>query len=209
MLRVRSLMRPRGSRRAILPYSQTTSSHSSTPIAGLAPHLFGRVVASQVRGSAMIKRLHKYRCSVRTIACVAALLLCVGVASASQHFHGRNCADDACAVCCSLMPGAPSAAIRPVPAGISQACRSAPQPDHLFRPRGPLSPAVPEPHPSPDCTLEKRARCRLMLAPNLCIRRLLMNYLRICPAVALMACSPAVSGHEDDHGITVRRSRKS
>ena len=27
-----------------------------------------------------------------------------------------------------------------------------------------------------------------------------MNYLRICPAVALMACSPAVSGHEDDHG---------
>ena len=27
-----------------------------------------------------------------------------------------------------------------------------------------------------------------------------MNYLRICSAVALMACSPAVSGHEDDHG---------
>ena len=47
----------------------------------------------------MIRRLHKYRCSVRTIACVAALLLCVGVASASQHFHGKNCADDVCAVC--------------------------------------------------------------------------------------------------------------
>ncbi len=47
----------------------------------------------------MIRRLRKYRCSARTIACVAALLLCVGVPSASQHFHGNGCADDVCAVC--------------------------------------------------------------------------------------------------------------
>ncbi len=43
--------------------------------------------------------MRKYRWYVGRFAFVAALLLFVGVASASQHFHGKNCADDVCAVC--------------------------------------------------------------------------------------------------------------
>ena len=47
----------------------------------------------------MIRRLHKHRRLARTIACVAAILLFVGLASASQHFNGNECAGDVCAIC--------------------------------------------------------------------------------------------------------------
>ena len=43
--------------------------------------------------------MRKYRWYVGRFAFVAALLLFVGVASESQHFHANDCAANVCAVC--------------------------------------------------------------------------------------------------------------
>ena len=96
----------------------------------------------------MIRRLHKNRCSARTIACVAALLLCVGLASTSQHFHGNDCAANVCAVCLFTDAGS-AVSSAPAYAGrhfsglpIGAATRSIVPISRLFEPRRTRAPPI-------------------------------------------------------------------
>ena len=43
--------------------------------------------------------LRQHQFFIRRLACVTAFLVFLGAASASQHFHGKDCSDDVCAVC--------------------------------------------------------------------------------------------------------------
>ncbi len=149
MLRVRSLMRPPGSARVrFCPTAKPLEAvtRRQPPDSHRTP--FGCVVASQVRGFAMIRRLHKNRCSARTIACVAALLLCVGLASTSQHFHGNDCAANVCAVCLFTDAGS-AVSSAPAYAGrhfsglpIGAATRSIVPISRLFEPRRTRAPPI-------------------------------------------------------------------
>ena len=47
----------------------------------------------------MQSMMRQHQFFIRRLACVTAFLLFLGAASASQHFHGKDCSDDVCAVC--------------------------------------------------------------------------------------------------------------